>query len=58
VAAGLQPDLDTALAQAVRFDRTYTPEPEGLARMETLHALYRPAYEAAREVNQALAALP
>jgi sugar (pentulose or hexulose) kinase len=26
VAAGLQPDLDTALADAVRYDTTYSPD--------------------------------
>jgi xylulokinase len=58
VAAGLQPNLDTALADAVRFDSTFTPGPEGLDRMEQLYALYRPAYEAARATNHALATLP
>ena len=57
VAAGLQPDLDTALASAVRFDKTYTPDPEGQDRAEALYALYRPAYEAARATNHALAAM-
>jgi sugar (pentulose or hexulose) kinase len=57
VAAGLQPDLDTALAEAVRYDTTYTPDPEGQARAEALYELYRPAYEAARVTNHALAGL-
>jgi xylulokinase len=57
VAAGLQPDLDRALAEAVRFDKTYTPDPAGQERAEALYALYRPAYEAARATNHALAAL-
>jgi xylulokinase len=57
VAAGLQPDLDTALAEAVRFDRTYSPDPEGQARAEALYALFRPAYEAARATNHALAGM-
>lgn len=57
VTAGLQPDLDTALAAAVRFDRTYSPDPEGQDRMETLYSLYRPAYDAARATNHALAAM-
>ncbi|MCU4654683.1 FGGY-family carbohydrate kinase [Roseibacterium sp. SDUM158016] len=57
VAAGLQPDLDTALAHAVSFDRTYEPDPRGAARAEALYALYRPAYEAARATNHALAAM-
>lgn len=57
VAAGLQPDLDAALAEAVRFDRSYEPDPEGAARAEALFAFYRPAYEAARATNHALAAM-
>ena len=57
VAAGLQPDLDAALSAAVRFDKTYSPNAEGQERAETLYALYRPAYEAARATNHALAAM-
>jgi xylulokinase len=57
VAAGLQPDLPAALAEAVSFDRTYDPDPIGAARAEALYALYRPAYEAARATNHALAAM-
>ncbi len=54
VAAGLQTSLTAALADAVRFDKTYSPSPEGQARMEQQFALYRPAYQAAREINHAL----
>lgn len=57
VAAGLQPDLDTALGEAVRFDRSYEPDPEGRARADALFALYRPAYEATRDTSRALAAM-
>jgi xylulokinase len=56
VAAGMAPDLDTALAQAVRYDRTWEPG-EGAERAEALYALYRPAYEAARATNHALASM-
>lgn len=57
VAAGLQPDLDTALSAAVRFDRTYQPNPKRQERADALYALYRPAYEAARTTNHALGAM-
>jgi xylulokinase len=57
VAAGLQPDLDTALSEAVRYDSTYTPDPEAQARTEALYELFHPAYVAARTTNHALAAM-
>lgn len=57
VAAGLQPDLESALAEAVHFDRTYTPDPAARDRAEALMALYRPAYAAARATNHALVQL-
>ena len=57
VAAGLQPDLAAALSEAVRFDRTYSPDPLGQEKAEALFALYVPAYEAARDTNHALAAM-
>jgi len=57
VAAGLQPDLKTALSAAVRYDITYQPDPDGQERAEALYALYRPAYEAARATNHALASM-
>ncbi|MDG4649679.1 FGGY-family carbohydrate kinase [Roseibacterium sp. SDUM158017] len=57
VAAGLHSDLDAALASAVRFDRTYRPDPMAQERAEALYALFRPAYDAARATNHALAAM-
>jgi hypothetical protein len=40
----------------VRHDRTYHPDPARtqMPRMTTRFALYRPAYEALRPINQAL----
>jgi xylulokinase len=55
VAAGLQPDLRGALADLVVQDRTYEPDPRRTARYDELFALYRPAYEALRALNVALA---
>jgi xylulokinase len=57
VTAGLQPDLAAALADAVRFDKTYSPTAEGRERADAIHALYAPAYAASRDTNHALAAL-
>jgi xylulokinase len=55
VAAGLQADLPSALADLVAHDRTYEPDPGRAARYDKLFALYRPAFEALRPINQALA---
>ncbi|EYD75045.1 Xylulose kinase [Rubellimicrobium mesophilum DSM 19309] len=55
VAAGLQPDLPTALADLVTHDRTYEPDPRRAARYDDLFGLYRPAYEALGPISRALA---
>ncbi len=55
VAAGLQPNLPSALADLVSHDRTYDPDPRRAACYDDLFALYRPAYEALRPISRALA---
>ena len=55
LAAGLQPDLRSALADLVAHDRTYEPDRRRAAHYDELFALYRPAYEALRPINRALA---
>ncbi|MGP1397561.1 MAG: xylulokinase [Inquilinaceae bacterium] len=57
VAAGLQPDLAHALDDIVTYDREYAPNPERRALYDDLFGLYRPAYEAARDINHALVRL-
>lgn len=56
VAAGVQPNLADALKTAVQFDRSYHPSPAARDRAEARFALFKPAYDAARETNHALAA--
>jgi hypothetical protein len=44
------------LKTAVQFDRSYHPSPVARDRAEARFALFKPAYDAARETNHALAA--
>lgn len=57
IAAGLQPDIDTAFSELVRFDRTYRPNSEMTAFYQQLLDLYKSGYEEARKTNHALVAL-
>lgn len=56
VAAGHAATLAEALAGLVAHDRTFEPDPAQRGRLDDLHALYRPAYEALRPISHALAA--
>lgn len=58
VAAGLRPDLATALASLAVHDRVFEPAPEGMQRMDDLFALFRPAWAALRDTSRALALRP
>ncbi len=55
VAAGLQPDLESALSDLVVHDRSYEPDLARTAAYDERFAFYRPAYEALRPLNRALA---
>lgn len=57
VAAGLQPDIETAFSELVHFDRTYRPNLDRQEHSQKLLALYNKAYEDARDVNHALVQL-
>ena len=57
VAAGLQPDIETAFSKLVRFDRTYRPDPRRSERSSKLLALFKRAYEDARHCNHDLVQL-
>ncbi|MEM9107761.1 MAG: FGGY family carbohydrate kinase [Pseudomonadota bacterium] len=57
VAAGLQPDIEAAFSELVHFDRTYRPNPNRQERGQKLLALYKKAYEDARDCNHALVQL-
>lgn len=56
VAAGLHPDLASALQGIVRYDATYHPDTRAAAAMDDLFALYRPLYEALRPFSHRLSA--
>ncbi|MCP5001982.1 MAG: carbohydrate kinase [Hyphomicrobiales bacterium] len=54
VAIGMQPDIETAFSNLVRFDKTYEPNPDKRAHYSKLLDLYKQGYEAARATNHAL----
>lgn len=57
VAAGLMPDLSTAFASLVQFDRVYEPDPSRRRRYDRLFDLYKQAYEANKHINHSLVGL-
>ena len=55
VAGGVQPTLDQAFAEIVRFDQSFAPDAAQTARYDEMFGLYKEAYEANRRFNSVLA---